>query len=477
MTSFHILLPIVLLLIFNLPFGRRFRTAAWIVTGLMFLIQTVSAVTLFPGACLTGFDAVDAFLKVGIGFDLLSRVMMAAIGIVGLAVLVSAPGLAKSAEGPAFHFIDLLLIAKAAMSGVVLSRDLFTVYVFIETLSIASFVLIAVDKDRKGLASAFKYVVMSGIATVCMLLGIAVFLLLAGGVGFDQVANVVNGSDRGLGLLGLGLLTVGLFIKGGLVPFHGWLPDAYSEAPPAVSILLAGIITKIGGIYTLIRLVSLLGGMPAGLTRTLLFFGALSVVVGAVTAMKQTTFKRILSFSSISQVGYIILGFAVGTPLGIAGAVFHLFNHSIFKSLLFVNAAAVEKQTGTGELARLGGLQSRMPVTSATSLVGLLSTAGVPPLSGFWSKLIIIMALWQSHQHVYALIAVLASVLTLAYLLIIQRRVFFGKLADQLSGVKEAGFGVGLAAVSLALLNIAGGLCFPLFFEKFFMPLRAILFR
>jgi multicomponent Na+:H+ antiporter subunit D len=182
-----------------------------------------------------------------------------------------------------------------------------------------------------------------------------------------------------------------------------------------------------------------------------------------------------LAYSSISQVGYIVLGLGCGTGLGIFGAVFHLFNHSIFKSLLFVNSAAVEQQTGTTDMNKLGGLGARMPVTNITSLIAFLSTAGVPPLSGFWSKLIIVIALWQSAHYGYAFLAILASVITLAYLLSMQRRVFFGILSDGLKEVKEAGFGIVFPAVILAIIILGVGLLFPFIAGGFITPAVAFL--
>jgi multicomponent Na+:H+ antiporter subunit D len=150
-------------------------------------------------------------------------------------------------------------------------------------------------------------------------------------------------------------------------------------------------------------------------------------------------------------------------------------NHAIFKSQLFANAAAVEKQTGTRDMDKLGGLASKMPVTGGTSIVAMLSISGIPPLAGFWSKLLIIIALWQSAYYSYAFIAVVASVITLAYFLSFQRRVFFGKLAEGLENVKEAKFGLVLPALILALLTILIGIFFPLVLDKLILPIQSII--
>jgi formate hydrogenlyase subunit 3/multisubunit Na+/H+ antiporter MnhD subunit len=207
----------------------------------------------------------------------------------------------------------------------------------------------------------------------------------------------------------------------------------------------------------------------------LMMAGMISILVGAFGALAQHDFKRMLAYSSVSNMGYIILGFGCATPIGIAGAIFHMFNHSVFKSLLFTNAAAVYGQTNTTDMDKMGGLGAKMPISNATSLVGILSAAGIPPTAGFWSKLIIIMALWQGGHYVYVAIAILASVLTLGYLLVIQRKVFFGILPESLQDAKEAGIGIVLPSVILAGIIIGVGLFFPMLFNSFMIPIENFL--
>jgi multicomponent Na+:H+ antiporter subunit D len=204
----------------------------------------------------------------------------------------------------------------------------------------------------------------------------------------------------------------------------------------------------------------------------MLLMGMVSIVVGAFAAIAQTDMKRLLAWSSISQVGYIVLALGCGTPLAVVGAVFHVFNHATFKSLLFVNSAAVEQQLQTTDMERLGGLGGRMPFTATTSVVGLLSASGVPPLAGFWSKLLIILALWQADHRAYAILAVLMSVVTLAYLLLMQRKVFFGKVREGLEGTREASAGLVLASLALAGVTVGAGVLFPLLYHTFLLQAR-----
>jgi len=295
-----------------------------------------------------------------------------------------------------------------------------------------------------------------------LLLAIAVLMMLSGSTSFAAIKSAYLTSHAPqLFMLAAGLFLTATFIKSGLIPFHGWVPDAYTAAPNSVSVLLAGVVTKVSGLYLLFRFFLSIFPMDAHITKTFLFVGLLSAFLGAVLAMSQHNIKRMLAYSSISQMGYILLGLAA-PPLGIVGALFHLFNHSIFKAQLFLNAAAIEDRTGTLDMRELGGLGGKMPCTSVTSIIAFFSTAGIPPLSGFWSKLIIILALWNTSHHVAAGIALGVSLLTICYFLIMQRKVFFGKTIPSLEHVTEAGIGFTLPAFVLAAITVVTGLLFPL---------------
>jgi len=475
MYSLLVLLPFFTAMVLNLPFrGLMRRLAFWL--GFLLSVMQIGMVLspeFFSWA--VRLDIFDRFMKFNFAVDGLSLILLLSIGIISLVAILMGKYMIKGEE-ESFNFINLLLLIMAGMNGVVMVRDIFSLYVFLEITAVSSFILIAFHKDSDGLEAAFKYIILSAVATILMLGAIALFLLVAGDTQFSTIsAALKNSPQASVILLGIGIFICGLFIKAGLMPFHGWLPDAYSAAPAPVSVLLAGIVTKTVGVYTLIRLTSSIFGFSDPIKQVLLLVGAISIVFGALAALGQNDFKRMLAYSSISQVGYIIIGLGCGTPLGIAGAVFHLFNHSIFKSLLFVNSAAVEAQTGTRNMNNLSGLGKRMPITSITSGLGFLSASGIPPLAGFWSKLIIVIALWSAGFHLYAMVAILAGVLTLAYFLSMQRRVFFGKLAAELSGIKEAGFWLALPQIILAAITVGVGLGFPVILNNFILPLGIIL--
>jgi len=394
--------------------------------------------------------------------DVITLVMLLCIGIVVFVSLLASRAMISDVH-QRVNFKNLLLVSLIGMNATVLVTDVFSLYVFIEITAVSSYIMIAMNKDSLGLEGAFKYLILSAIATVMMLAAISLLLLLTGNTSFEAVGAGLAGAGNSLFVrVSIGLFLCGLFIKSGLVPFHGWLPDAYSAAPAPVSILLAGIITKVSGVYVLMRLAISVFGLTPSVQALLMFIGATSIIIGAIAALTQTDFKRMLAYSSISQIGYIILGLGCGTKLALIGAVFHLFNHAIFKSLLFVNAASVEKELGTTDMDKMGGLTQRMPVAGITSVVGLLSTAGIPPLSGFWSKFIIIIALWQAGNFGYAAFALLASIITLAYFLSMQRKVFFGKLKAGLENIKESSIGLIVSQAALAIITLGVGLIFPL---------------
>ena len=470
-------MPLIGILVLNLPFRDAMKKAAFWFAAALFTIQILLAVFHHPGFWSNSLERFDLIFKVSFVMDHLSFIVLLSIGIVSLASLLVAKCTMHDDE-ERFNFINLLIIASIGMSGIVMVKDVFSLYVFLEITSVSSFILIAFQKEKLALEGAFKYIILSAIATIMMLSSIALLMLVSGETSFSAIRLAINQSSHSyIILLAIGIFICGLFIKGGLVPFHGWVPDAYSTAPASVSVLLAGIVTKVSGIYTLIRITTSLFGFSPAITKILLLVGTASILVGAFAAIGQNDFKRMLAYSSISQVGYIVLGFGTGTQLGILGAVFHLFNHAIFKSLLFINSAAVEQELGTRDMNKMGGLSARMPVTGATSVIALLSTSGIPPLAGFWSKVIIIIALWKSDNYAYAVIAVLASVLTLAYLLSMQRKVFFGKLAKGLEDIKEACLGYRVASIALASITIGVGIFFPVIFYEFILPIKDILLK
>jgi multicomponent Na+:H+ antiporter subunit D len=385
--------------------------------------------------------------------DALSWLLFAVIAGVSLCVVVYAVQYMDSYTSKG-RFYGLLFLMIAGMTGVVLTGDVFNLYVFLEIAAISSYALVAFGTEAEELEASFKYAVLGSVASSFVLLGIAVLYAMFGTVNMAHLASKIAKmpADAKMALVFAEIVIIsGLALKAALVPFHAWLPDAHPAAPAPVSAMLSGVLIKAIGVYALVRLYFNVFGANEGMSYMLMLLAVFSMIGGVVLALAQWDFKRLLAYHSISQIGYVVLGIALGTPLGVAAGLFHLVNHSVFKSLLFLNAGAVERATGTRRLEEMGGLRERMPVTGATSMVASMSIAGVPPFNGFFSKLLVIVACVEAGYYGFALLAVIGSILTLASFAKVQRYGFLGELREKWRSVREAPVFMSVAMVVLAV--------------------------
>jgi len=362
------------------------------------------------------------------------------------------------------NFYSLLMLMIAGMNGVILSGDMFNLYVFLEIASISSYALVGFGVEKEELEAAFKYLVLGSVASSFILFGIA---LLYGRTGTLNMADMASRLQASGGMGKLEMLVAGMFLMGfglkaSMVPFHAWLPDAHPSAPAPISAMLSGLLIKVLGIYAIVRIFFNVFGMSAGVTPVLfnifIALGLISMIVGALLAIGQWDFKRLLAYSSISQMGYVMLGFGIGNPLAIAGALFHVLNHAVFKSLLFLCSGSVEHATKTRQLKELGGLSGKMPLTSFSTAFGSLSISGVPPFGGFWSKLLIIIGAVAAGMYTIAAVTALVSFMTVVYYVKVQKYVLFGELPAKLKKIKEAPALMCSVLVVLALCCLGLGL-------------------
>lgn len=357
------------------------------------------------------------------------------------------------------RFYTLFMLMLAGMNGIIVTGDLFNLFVFLEIASIASYALVAFGTEAEELEASFKYAVMGTVASSFILLGIALLYSFTSTLNMADISLSLSGKPGGLMVNFVAVLfLMGFGLKAAVVPFHAWLPDAHPSAPAPISAMLSGVFIKTLGVYALCRVFFNVLGMGDKILFILVILGLVSMIVGAILAIAQHDIKRMFAYSSISQIGYIMLGFGIGTPLAILGGLFHLFNHAIFKSLLFLNSGAIEYTTGTRDLKRLGGLSRQLPITGYTSLLGSMSISGIPPLAGFWSKLIIIMAAIEAGHLGAATIAIIISIITLAYYLKFIGFTFFGESKQPQLKIKEVPWAMRLPMVVLAVICVMAGL-------------------
>ena len=352
-----------------------------------------------------------------------------------------------------WKYYSLFMLLIAGMNGVVLTGDIFNLFVFMEIALFAAYALVAYGNRAEEFEASFKYAVMGSISSTLILIGVGITYSAFSTLTLAKIASQVPETNPAVVNWLRCIFVVGFGLKAAIIPFHAWLPDAHSSAPAPISSMLSGVLIKALGVYVIIRLFFSVFGMPAAFGILFKVLGSISILVASFLAINQWDIKRLLAYSSISQIGFIMLAIGIQTPLAVMGAVFHVLNHAIFKGLLFYNAGAVEMYIGTRDLKKMGRISRLMPVTSTTSMIGTLSVSGLPIFNGFFSKLLIILAAIQAGATVSAIIAVAGSVLTLAYFLKFQRYGFLGNEEPQPTGEKIS-LGMKTAMVTLAILCV-----------------------
>lgn len=449
--------------------ARRIRGLSGIITALATASLFLLSLVLFKASSVSTMVVFDiggwvAPLGIALVADALSIFMLLTVNLVSLLVVFFAlRQMQKYTE--TWKFYSLFLLMLCGLNGIIISGDLFNLYIFLEVASLAAYALVAFGVEPQDLEASFKYAVMGSIASIFILLGIALTYSYVSTLNMAGISLALANKHSGLLVSFIAVLFLaGFGLKAAIVPFHAWLPDAHSSAPAPVSAILSGVFIKTLGIYAVLRILfNIFGVSIAKISLVLMVLGIASMVMGALLAIIQTDIKRMFAYSSISQIGYIVFALGIGTPLAIMGGLFHLFNHAVAKSLMFLNSGAIEYATGERNLNKLGGLNQKLPITGYAGLLGSMSIAGVPPFAGFFSKLVIIIAAVQAGYLGMGLIAVLVSIITLGYYLRFQSFTFFGSLNSAYEGVKEVPLSMKLSMMTLGLicLGAAGILLFP----------------
>lgn len=367
------------------------------------------------------------------------------------------------------HYYTLYLMLSGSVLGLVLTGDIFNMFVMIEIMTFACVALAAFRSQQKGaLEASFKYLVIGSMGSSFTLFGITLLYAQCHTLNMAQLSSILSTTHTPTTTLALGMLVAGFGVKAYLVPFHTPAADSYTVAPASVSMMFSGMVNK-AGVYGMIRLLYIIfRSMDSTAVQTLLtVIGTVTMFVGVTMALSQHDFKRLLAFHSISQIGYVITAAGLGTALGLTGGLFHAMNHTLFKGLLFLCAGAVFYATGSTNLDELGGLSKRMPKTTICFLVGAFSIAGLPPFNGFASKWMIYQATYEkavTTGHIgYALVTVVAlvvSVMTLASFIKVTQAVFFGQTPLTCRKAKEVPFAMRLPMWIMSVLCLLTGVCY-----------------
>jgi proton-translocating NADH-quinone oxidoreductase chain N len=418
--------------------GRLWRKVQWVDIGrwlaLIVLAMTWTAFVATVHDFGAGADRAGVEQRVTLGavaleldgLGLLLAAITLALGT--LVVLYSGPVMAHEAGREKYYAMLVALIG--VMIGLGLARDLFNLWLWFEAMAVSSYLLVAFYREeRASLEAGVKYLVQSATGSALVLIGIALVLGQTGTLDLERIRAVASASPT---LLAAGaLFVIGFGVKAALVPLHTWLPDAHAQAPSGISAMLSGVVIE-AGLIALLRVLMALAGVTPSWGLLLLGFGALNMLLGNLLALRQTQVKRLLAFSSLSHVGYMLLGLGIGlvagesaASAGAQGGFFHLLNHGLMKGLAFLAAGAVIYALHTtGEehkplmVKDLTGVAQRYPLVALALSLALLGLAGLPPLAGFMSKWQIFVAGFETENTVIGALVIFAalnSVLSLAY--------------------------------------------------------------
>ncbi|GAP19860.1 complex I subunit 4 family protein [Leptolinea tardivitalis] len=383
--------------------------------------------------------------------------------LVLLAGIVTASGVAVSwnIEERPREFFSFLMFLAASVFGVFCSLDLFMLFFFFEMAVFPKYLMILIwgsPKTREY--GAMKLTLYLFLGSVVALVGVLAMVFLSGANTFDMLALEKAGFAADFQRLWFPFVFFGFAVLGGLFPFHSWAPDGHVAAPTAVSMLLAGVEMKVGAFAALRAGIMLLPEGARYWAYVILALATVNVVYGALIALVQTDFKYVIGFSSVSHMGLVMIGFATLNREGLMGAGLQMFSHGVMTALFFAIVGMVYDRTHTREINRLGGLIKVMPMAAVGFIISGLVSMGMPGFSGFTAEFPVFMGAWRS-APIVAVVAVLGIIVTAGYILLVVRRVFFGELPENMTGIIENVSGLDKFTIGfLSLIMIALGL-FP----------------
>lgn len=354
------------------------------------------------------------------------------------------------------EFYTLLAAMAVGMMGVAFAGDFFTLFVFWELMCIASYVLVAFRKDMWGpIEAGFKYIVMSALGAAIIFLAMAFLYGMAGTVNFAHLSYALRGQPMNLWLYTVfGMLVVGFGIKSAIVPMHTWLPDAHPEAPSPISAMLSGMLIETG-LYGLCRVLFLIYEPPS-FSLTIAALSVVTMCIANLLALLQQDIKRLLAYSSIAQIGYMLVGLSAGSTYGMLGLTTHVFNHSLMKGLAFLSSGSLVHMTGTRDIDKMKGVGRMMPVTTLTLFIALLGLGGIPATNGFVSKFILFNSALGAGMWWLTLLGVLNSAFSMAYYLRVMKTLI-SKPEDEGLKVREApALMVGVTVIMAVLIIVFG---------------------
>jgi multicomponent Na+:H+ antiporter subunit D len=405
----------------------RWPTAAWLFSCLVSLLAFASAATLLAHTWHSGIVSYSLggwAPPWGIEYriDLLNALVLVLVSGIATAVLLAArpsvwQDIPESRRG---LFFVAFLLCLAGMLGIAATGDAFNLFVFLEISSLSTYALVASGRDRRALVAAYNYLIMGTIGATFILIGIGFMYMLTGTLNMADLAQRLPalGESRTV-FAAYVFIVVGVCLKLALFPLHLWLPAAYARAPAIVTVFLAATSTKVA-LYTLIRFSFSVfhlesSRLALSLEAVFICLGIVAVFAGSMVAIFESDLKRGLAYSSVAQVGYMVIGVGIGTVAGLQATLIHLFNHALMKGALFMALAAMVLRVGGSDFADLRGIGRRMPLTTFAFVIAGISLIGIPGTAGFISKWYLVLAAVDRQQWLLVMLILAGSLLTAVY--------------------------------------------------------------
>ena len=443
---------------FLLPMVGKFSERIRNLSALFFVLISLTGSAMLVPAVLSG-QTVNIFVPLPLGFnfaltaDMLAVFMAIVSSLVGsIIVLYSFDYISHYDNRNEYYFMVVLFLG--SMMGLVFSANLILMYIFWEITAIASWRLIGFFREPKHVLKADKAFLVTVFGALAMLLGFILIYNMAGS--FDLAVIKEYFKSNPIPNLAVILILAGILSKSATLPFHTWLPDAGVAPSPVTALLHAAVLVKIG-VYVFARLfIATFKFAPMWNTVIPVIAGA-SALIAAGAALVETDMKRIIAYSTVSQIGFIFLGFAIGTEVGIAGALLYILMHGLAKGGLFLCAGIVEQNAKTKDITRMGGLFNTMPVTAVSFLACAFSVMGIPPFGGFFSKYLVFSGTVNSGKIAITVTFLVGAVLTIMYLFRIFNMIFLGEPNGK--STKEGSKVMVISVAMLAILSLVCGIC------------------
>ncbi|MCU0316265.1 MAG: hypothetical protein MUC92_06705 [Fimbriimonadaceae bacterium] len=405
------------------------------------VLQLVLGVALFAqvlpaGHLVTQFGNWPAPFGISFVADYLSAGLVLMTGVLTLAMIVTS-NVDVDSRRRQYGFHPLFFVLIAGVCGAFLTGDLFNMFVWFECTLLASFVLLSLGGEKKQVRGGLQYVVPNLFGSVIFLSGIGLLYGATGTLNFADLHQKASLVHPGLLASISGLFLVCFGLKAAVFPFFSWLPTSYPTPPPVITALFAGLLTKVG-VYALVRTFTLVFPMEGIIQTVLITLSCLTMIIGVVAAASQKDFKHILAYHSMSQIGYMTAGLALGTKFAFAATVLYMIHHSLVKANLFLIAGSVERTSGSSELPSLGGFHKARPFLAILFVLMAASLAGLPPSSGFWSKLFVVQSSLRIEQFVVAGVMLAVSLLTLFSMVKVWNEVFLKEPKEPIPPLKSA---------------------------------------